>query len=250
VTDFYTEEEGSRQIHISYDFSWPGGGNLVSAAERLNGTYCATAMFSWGTAKNITDRYTEENTMSTDCTPVLGEACVKAILTWSAKGDDGASQGCWDRLWSQYPECADTFGIEEYSPYGTHRLILQTYDLMSQYTKSGEPFHVITAGGGNDGSNNDASLPGLYESAINMLQVVLLRPPLWLPNETWYPTLNCMRVNSTKEVVDVGSGGGHGGGSEEAPGSSEGNKGDGNSAASRVSTGLWALMGSLAVALL
>ena len=233
-------------MHIGYDFSWPGGGNLVSAAKRLNGTYCATAMFSWGTAKNITDKYTEENTKSTDCTPVLGEACVKAILTSSAKGDDKASQGCWDRLWSQYPECADTFGIEEYSPYGSHRLILQTYDLTSQYTKSGEPFHVITTGG--DDSSNDASLPGLYESAVNMLQVVLLRPPLWLPNETWYPTLNCMRVN-TKEVVDVGSGGGQGG-SEEGRGGSEGNKEDSNSAASRDVAGLWALMGSLAVALL
>lgn len=220
-------------MRIDYDFSWPGGGSLDStpgAAKNPNGTFCVAAPISWGTAKNITDKYTDANTHSTDCTPVLGSACVDAILTASAENDDGTGLGCFHRSWSKYPECADTFGIAEYAPYDKQGLELETNSLMPRYLMSGGVYHGLTE----SGLLPDTNSPGLYESAVNMLQVVLLRPPAAGPGEGFSPALHCMRVN-TKEGVNIGSG-------------SE----DGNSGASRgvAAGGLWAVMGSLAVALL
>jgi hypothetical protein len=266
VTDLHPAG-AKRRMHIAYDFSWPGGGTLAStpaAAQTPNGTYCATVTYSWGTAKNVTDKYTSAHTNSTDCTPVLGSACIAAILSGSSQNDDGSRDGCWDRLWSHYPACADTFGMAEYTPYGSRRLILETHDLIPKYTFSGAPFFVVTAGG--QEKNDDADLPGVYQNAVDMLQVVLLKPPVAVSGEA-LPTLNCMRVN-TEAVVDVGESGGEGGSSggeggnsgseegqddsEEGQGGSEGNTEDGNSGAGRdaAASGLWALMGSLAVALL
>lgn len=236
ITDDHSDTS-AHQVEIEYVFSWPGGGELESipGASRRNSSFCFIAPISWGTAKNITDKYTDANTDSTDCTPVLGSACVDAILTGSAEKDDGSYQGCWDRPWSEYPECADTFGIAEYAPYQGEGLTLETNSLEPGYTSSRRHFHSIIERGGV--SSSGASLPGLYENATNMLQVVLLRPPVARTGEAFSPTLNCMRVN-TKEVVDVGSGGS-----------------EGNSGASRdvAAAGLWAVMGfmgSLAVALL
>ncbi|KAH6632502.1 hypothetical protein F5144DRAFT_593239 [Chaetomium tenue] len=203
VTDSHTDPN-VHYVEITYDFSWPGDGSLDStpgAAKNPNGTFCVVAPTSWGTAKNITDKYTDANTHSTDCTPVLGSACVDAILTASAENDDGTRYGCLHGPWSKYPECADTFGIAEYAPYQKQGLELEVNSLESRYFRSGETFNAFTEGG----VLPDTNSPGLYESAVNMLQVVLLRPPVAGPGERPSPTLNCMRVN-TKEVVDGGSG--------------------------------------------
>jgi hypothetical protein len=239
VTDYATE--GGRGMDITYDFSWPGGGNLTSATPRS--PYCAVAMLSWGTAGNITAKYTEANNPnSTDCTPVLGSACVQAVLASAVKNP----ASCWDGLWSRLPECADTFGIDRYRPYGDGSLLLQAYSL-TDWTRSGRPFHLVSAG-----PDSTREFPGLYRDAVDMLQVVLLRPPLWLENDTFHPTLNCMRINTAAEE----SGGGEGEGQDREQGGSggqagsQGNKGGNNNAASNVGAGLWTLMGGLAVALL
>lgn len=248
MTDF--TQEGERAIHIGYDFSWPGGGKLGWAFPRFFVHYCAVAMITWGTAARVAEKFTDQHANSTDCTPALGDACVNAILASSVKRNE--SMGCFDGLWSQLPGCADAFGLDDYGPYGSHRLLLQKYEL-TDLTQSGRPFHVIPAEGAN------AELPGLYENAVNMLQVVLLRPPARVTNDTFHPTLHCMRVQTKKEESSAGSGGGEadkGQGVETAnqmadDGGEGGNSPAANAGGRIVAAALWTLlMGSMAVALL
>ncbi|KAJ4305989.1 hypothetical protein N0V88_000780 [Collariella sp. IMI 366227] len=235
VSNIRKDWQRDPNILISYDFNWPGGGNLTSSSISATTAFCAVSMFSLGTPTNITDKYTEENTKSTDCRPALGDACVNAILAGAQEDNNRTSHRCFTR-WDQYPECADTFGMAEYSLY-KNRLILSPDYLYDIHTKSGEPFHVIPT------EEEARGYPGLYKSAANMLQVVLLRPPREA-NEAYHPTLNCMRVMTNTEWAAAKDKGqdGDAGGNED----SEGDKNGTGHLAAR----LWVLVGTLGFAAL
>ncbi|KAK3987155.1 hypothetical protein QBC44DRAFT_361034 [Cladorrhinum sp. PSN332] len=206
VTDFpFTSTPPNRHVQFSYDFSWdfPEGAspNLASSSPRLASSYCAVGMVTWGTPANITSKYDlleKKDKNSPDCAPILGESCVKAIITAASE----AKTGCVGMLWMHLPECADTFGA-----YGGNGLALQQYGLF-HIAQSGRPFHVVTSDGFR--SEDEGEWRGLYERAVDMLQVVLLRPPTWVEGEVAKVSLNCLRVRDgeVKTLQDAGIGGG------------------------------------------
>jgi hypothetical protein len=148
-------------------------------------------------------------------------------------------------MWSDLPECADTFGLDDYGSFGPgHHLLLQPVGL-TNYTESGKPFHIVAMG-----PHRIAEVPDLYENALNILQVVLLRPPARVTNGASYSTLHCMRVQTKKEEVSAGSAGdeadkGEGddsGNNTNGDGGNGTNTAAGNVGSRNVATGLWDLL--------
>ncbi|KAK1480989.1 hypothetical protein CCUS01_16049 [Colletotrichum cuscutae] len=96
-------------IATSYSLSWPLGGNLSSGGLRgSDSPFCVTSLdveFS----PNVTNLWTEENGNSTDCGPVLGEACLEAL---HASDKSLTRESCDGRMpsWKTIPECNTTFG--------------------------------------------------------------------------------------------------------------------------------------------
>lgn len=96
-------------ISTTYDFEWPGGGNLSEALQGSTRPFCISSpdvVFP----ENVTDLYTEDNANSTDCTPVLGDDCVQAILRIG--NNISFREKCTppSTIWSQIPECNATLG--------------------------------------------------------------------------------------------------------------------------------------------
>lgn len=152
---------------------------------------------------NMTNKFTEENVDSPDCTPVLGEECVKAITR--SGGISGASEGkCSggvEKSWWSLPECADTLGSASRVDYGA-MLWSAAIDSGANSTngtggdseelKSGDGFLSITS------APFDNSDPGMtYVNASTRLHVIMLQAGFPLSTgagNITKPSLLCTRV--------------------------------------------------------
>lgn len=226
------DDTGNRLISITYDFSWPGGG--VISVPNSNHSFCATAPVTITSLANVTNKYTDANTDSADCHPVLGEDCVRAIERSAITG--GGTHRCPSRVWTSIPECADSFGAYPLDPPNAWAMLTQ--DISGK--ASGERFHIITAGG-YDGA--DASV---YEKAVNMLQVVLLSPPPPAVNAARNPSLLCMRVETKQFPVEEHDGGEGSDGDDH----DQNEGGDGENTAALCAARLWPTFGGMVVAAL
>ena len=156
---------------------------------------------------NMTNKFTEENVDSPDCTPVLGEECVKAITR--SGGISGASEGkCSggvEKSWWSLPECADTVGaVLRPAQIGTSTIANgknskndtntnSTSTGSKTFRDSGDGFLSISSAAFN-GSDRET-----YYNATNRLQIVMLQanhPESGSLNSE--PKLLCMRVNTTQ----------------------------------------------------
>ncbi|KAM7187609.1 hypothetical protein V8F20_010893 [Naviculisporaceae sp. PSN 640] len=188
----------TRALRITYDLSWPGGRSLRDTIANDSPRLCVSFPYTIGSMPNVTNNWPEANTDSPDCGPVLGQACVDAILKTSSEPDANFCNG--GRAWSELPECQSSFGYHYHhrdSPFGWYNTLDMGID---PEVTSGERFNWI--GYTYDRASYNQSL---YESAVNMLQIVLFQseaPRSGGLNQTVMkesrPVLACMRVRTDK----------------------------------------------------
>ncbi|KAI0975254.1 hypothetical protein F4678DRAFT_484931 [Xylaria arbuscula] len=181
-------------VDTQYDLTWPKGGNLTSALPSRNDSVCFQNIGIFGNPANVSNAYTDDNTNSTDCTPVLGAECVSAIVDDARLASaDGRCNGPL-KSWFQIPACASTFG---YTYNENHDDTMVEFDYNATSLHSGEAFWGTNSAAFN-GSNAT-----VYESAANALQVMIVAP---IVSNVSYPQLLCMRVNTTHLDVPGGAG--------------------------------------------
>ncbi|KAK7959043.1 uncharacterized protein PG986_003897 [Apiospora aurea] len=118
----------------TYDFRWPGSGNLSTQVGGGPDAVCISTAVSYTWPGNLTNRYAEGDTASADCGTVLGAACRDAILRNGSGYVTGNRRSCHGTgtPWNTLPECTDSFG---YSHNLTRRLdpnklpTVLTYDI-------------------------------------------------------------------------------------------------------------------------
>ncbi|KAI0381290.1 hypothetical protein F5Y04DRAFT_79666 [Hypomontagnella monticulosa] len=210
VTDFPApgaENEKVADPHVvstTYDFSWPGGGNLTSQLNDPSAGLCLAFVDSPSDPPvNVTNAYTEDDTKSPSCAHALGKECALAILTKGRITGSPGSKNCKGPAtsWFDLPECRSTLGYALTS-YGIGNIA--TFGIgfengtttNNTYRQSGDgwagTFSDIQSGSGSKA----------YYTAANRLHIVMLNPIL--------PTgegdgafaqateLYCMRVNATQ----------------------------------------------------
>lgn len=158
---------------------------------------------------NVTNAYTEDDTNDASCVPVLGQACVDAILSDGRISRGSAVGSCTSpsRYWFEIPECQSTLGYAQAvggSP-GTFTTSIGVGNDSSNATnswKNGEGWYASFSAPRN-GSGSTA-----YYTTANQLNMVKVNPILssqvvsapttesggHIPG----PELLCMRVNATK----------------------------------------------------
>ncbi|KAK4226610.1 hypothetical protein QBC38DRAFT_222375 [Podospora fimiseda] len=236
-------------LRISYDISWGPPGSPLPFPYN-NSTVCVSAVMNIGTPPNITNLFGEEKSKSTDCTPVLGPGCVRAI----EKGDICSPGVAISRAWSALPECQSTFGYmltgektdqftgEKLGVFGIQNSRLTAFTnargVQIQSKKSGEGVFVLEERRAFDGGNETEVL----QVAKDMLQVILFEGRLM-----------CMRVDTRLKSLggseDKGSGDGNGNGGDVPNRAGEEDK-DGSSALRNCGGGAtrWALLVGLGLA--
>ena len=88
-------------MSTTWDFSWPAdsGNNISSALSDLPGPLCITTLATANLGAgpdfpvNVTNAYTEDDTDNTSCVPVLGEECVRALLSTDGRAVMPPSSG-------------------------------------------------------------------------------------------------------------------------------------------------------------
>ncbi|KAI1313967.1 hypothetical protein F5Y03DRAFT_389455 [Xylaria venustula] len=181
-------------VDTQYDLIWPKGGNLTSALTSQNDSVCFQTLGIFGNPANVSNVYTDDDTNSTDCTPVLGADCVSAIvIDAQAASANGRCNGPL-QSWSHIPACASTFG---YTDNVNHDESMVQFDYNATSLQSGEAFWGLNSAAYN------ASNATLYESAANALQVMVVAP---IVSNVSYPQLLCMRVNTTHLDTSAGVG--------------------------------------------
>ncbi|KAL0764453.1 hypothetical protein CaCOL14_013088 [Colletotrichum acutatum] len=200
-------------IATSYSLSWRRGGNLSSGGLRgSDSPFCVTSLdveFS----PNVTNLWAEENGNSTDCEPVLGEACLEALYV---SDRTLTRDGCGGRMppWKTTPECNATFG------YGAVIHGARTSDLNPNVTRNSTStargdLPPVTSGseilGFGSGLVDGADARQAYLNASNRVQILIFNT--WVGEERFNVKLarsniHCMRVNSTRVATNtaVGSG--------------------------------------------
>ncbi|KAK8036325.1 hypothetical protein PG993_008939 [Apiospora rasikravindrae] len=203
----------------TYDFRWPGGGNLSDqvGGHGTTDAVCISAAAAYTWPGNLTNRYTEGDVDSADCGTVLGAACRDAILR-NGTSDRRSCSGP-ETAWNLLPECADSFG---YAQQLTRRLdpelfpTVLTFDINRNNGTRANPDRGrgndtrvpgnpnLASGSGffafNEFPRNDTNLTGYYE-ATDRFHVVLLSTMLPNGDGGGYQggaALMCMRVNTTK----------------------------------------------------
>ncbi|KAK4209282.1 hypothetical protein QBC37DRAFT_294884 [Rhypophila decipiens] len=192
----------TRALLVTYDLSWPGGGLLQDTVSNDAPGFCVTYPYTIGSMPNVTNKWPEANTDSPDCAPVLGQACVDAIVKMAAKPDPTRDSCEVHRSWWTLPECESSFGYHNRhreSPFGFY------YNLASGMDPNpGKAFNWI--GYTYDGANNQS----IYESAVIMLQIVMFHSTA--PRSGWLnqsdpkprkPMLACMRVKTDKLSEEI-----------------------------------------------
>ncbi|KAH8884420.1 hypothetical protein GQ53DRAFT_829887 [Thozetella sp. PMI_491] len=177
-------------ITTTHDLSWDGKYNFSEALGGDRNNFCFYVVDPIDYPVNITDTYTDDQADSSDCTPVLGEACVSAILS-RAKNAIVPKQCSSVGFWSEFPECAGTLGYAR-QVTGVFATSGSGWDLSnttSQMHENGKGFFGYWSD--QQSGTNETK----YLQQTNQLQMVLLYGQL--------PTgkvaeLLCTRVNSTK----------------------------------------------------
>ncbi|KAI1805973.1 hypothetical protein F4811DRAFT_513232 [Daldinia bambusicola] len=189
----------------TYDFTWSTSGNMSSALGGAPGPLCLTRLGDWvDLPVNVTNKYTEDAAQSTSCAPVLGQACVDAILE-DEKG--GASNSCsreQRRLWSEIPECRSSFGYSRAAsrsfetlsagvPVYDNRTTNDTSD--DVFWESGQAFYR------NVSEPLSGSRSKTFLQNSNRLHVLLVGAMVPDPRNPKFAALErdllCMRVNAT-----------------------------------------------------
>ncbi|KAK0748554.1 hypothetical protein B0T21DRAFT_380353 [Apiosordaria backusii] len=241
-------------VRTSYDFTYEGAPTDSTLEEAVPGlgnqSFCAVQLI-WtdsGWPANITNLWTDENTNSTSCAPVLGQDCVDAIIQ-----STGTNNGAWDRTcgsqggsWERAPQCASSLGYM----YSLRRVSAKNFPKLNN-ANSGESFAGLSSMEYSDLDNKT-----IYENYLNSIHMVLINAPVDLirGNQSSFSTdaptkLLCMRVNTSRRDVNEDEGDGNDGDDGGNQGGNEGgNGGDGGNAAGRDAANWWTMIGGLMIA--
>lgn len=200
----YSEVSDPHVVATTYDFTWPGGGNLSAALNDPTAGLC----LSWVSLPkdfptNITDKYTSDNADDPSCAPVLGQACVDAILS-TGKTSAGPTLGrcTLGQSWFGLPECEDTLGYASklYKSAAVDTISLGFHNSSSNATTydegDGEGWYGLFSAPQNGSGSAE------YYNATNRLHIAMVDAVL--PLDLNYGTgwsegrqLLCMRANYT-----------------------------------------------------
>ncbi|KAL0932127.1 uncharacterized protein CTRU02_213080 [Colletotrichum truncatum] len=205
--------DSPHHVSTTYDFQWSGGGNISDALGTTTEPFCVTAPDIKVYPANVTDLYSEENADSTDCTPVLGEDCVRAILT---KGNNLSFEDKCNgikSIWTSFPECSSTLkyaseanlGRQLFGSYGGFGLV--TINIVPDGTNARNTTAErnrtlgITSGEGFLGFHSGV-IPGSnaterYLAAANRVQILMISHA-FRDASVGDTELLCMRVNTTR----------------------------------------------------
>lgn len=192
----------------TWDFSWSEPGNISSALGDLRGPLCIATLSGADLGSgpdfpvNVTNAYTEDNTGSSSCVPVLGEDCVRALVSEDGGAiypyTDGSICDGPTKKWTEIPECASSFGYAGSTSRSINQEVHQP-SLNNSASDSGYGFHGFIS------ENLEAPRSREYISATNQLQVLMINVNLQAGANgavMGEPELLCMRVNTT-ELRDV-----------------------------------------------
>ncbi|KAF3807736.1 hypothetical protein GCG54_00007469 [Colletotrichum gloeosporioides] len=110
VTGAEQPVENPSYVSTTWDFAWSSGGNIPQALGNSTGPLCVSILDIVAYPANVTNLYTDENANNTDCTPILGEACVRAILREGSNFSRGIRCNSPRTSWGTLPECNNTLG--------------------------------------------------------------------------------------------------------------------------------------------
>ncbi|KAI1399871.1 hypothetical protein F4819DRAFT_463742 [Hypoxylon fuscum] len=194
-------------VTSTYDFTWPGGGNLSAALGVPNAGICVTVADSpldWPV--NVTNTYTEDDTDSNSCAGTLGQACVDAILDEERNsghllGDCRLPPESWFAL----PQCQDTLGYASVS-YGFAGIASRGLGFLNSSSNATRAREDGEAWFGTLSAPQYGSGSAEYYTVANRLHIAVINPilPTEGPVEGGFsqgPQLMCMRVNATKLPV-------------------------------------------------
>ncbi|KAK8101856.1 hypothetical protein PG999_012230 [Apiospora kogelbergensis] len=186
-------------VGTSYDLSWPKGTNLSDALDGAKGTFCATTLASFNLPVSVLNKYTEEHA-GADCMPLLGEECVKSLLStkegavW-VTNENGGQCISPAKAWSEIPSCRDSLGAMKdygllYSGWPLDGRNPRNNATADKPWEAGNEFYVNVSSAVN-GTASDT-----YLWSVNQLHILMLdaRVPLG-PRQR---RLLCARVNATK----------------------------------------------------
>lgn len=223
VTDAVTGAEQPVEnpsfVSTTWDFTWSSGGNISQALGNSAGPLCLSILHVMAYPANVTNLYTDENTNSTDCTPILGEACVRAILGEGSNFSSGIKCNSPGKSWSRLPECNNTLGYAAKERLD-EKLFNRTFGGgVATANLNPDPFNSpnantsaernrtfgITSGKGFMGLHSGV-IPGAnatdtYLAAANSLQLLMISHGFG-SRSLGETQLHCMRANTTKLPVD------------------------------------------------
>ncbi|KAI0178838.1 hypothetical protein GGR52DRAFT_276428 [Hypoxylon sp. FL1284] len=196
-------------VTTSYDFTWPGGGSLDKALNDSMAGLCVTAMTLPSLPQNVSDKYNSDAANSASCAPVLGQACVDAILGQGATEAGqplGRCQGS-SVSWFSFPECQDTLG---YALSLTGSGTVETASFGFHNVESNKTHERSSGEGwfGRFSAAQNGSGSALYYNTTSLLQVAMVNPvlPIKGASNSTPPAqgaqLLCTRVNVTEATDD------------------------------------------------
>ncbi|CAI0651788.1 unnamed protein product [Colletotrichum noveboracense] len=225
VTGAEQPVENPSYVSTTWDFAWSSGGNISQALGNSTGPLCVSILDIVAYPANVTNLYTDENTNSTDCTPILGEACVRAILTEGSNFSRGTTCNEPKKLWGTLPECNNTIGyaVEKRLDFklfnGTFGGGVATANLnpdpsnspnASSSAERNRTFGITSRKGFmglHSGVIPGANATDIYLAATNSLQLLMISHGFG--NSSLGETqLHCMRANTTQLPVDENENGG------------------------------------------
>jgi hypothetical protein len=191
----------SHIVSTTYDFNWPDSNGVIS--DQLNGTssgFCLTVVDWTDLPVNLTNAYTEKDGNDTSCIPVLGQACVNAILSNGRNFRGPTCRSVPQKPWSEFPECQSTLGYMATTP--------ERFGTLSMSRGLGNNNHNATSSSANGAgwfgsfsTPQNGSGSTTYYTAANQLQIAMVSAVLSFQNDTQYlagSELLCMRVNATQ----------------------------------------------------
>lgn len=184
-------------VSTAYDFS--GSEDLSDQLNQTASGFCLSVV-SWDDLPvNITNTFTTEDANDTSCIPVLGQACVDAILSNGSNFRGPACAGP-KTLWSELPECQNTLGYVESTDQGFGTLSFSRGLGNNSHNGTGAFGHGQGWFGAFSAAQNGSGSPAYY-TAVNQLQIAMASAVLSLKNDGGYlegAELLCMRVNATR----------------------------------------------------
>jgi hypothetical protein len=201
-------------VTTAYDFSWPSGQDISS--QLLDTGLCMTVLSTpTDMPVSLTNAYTNDQVNNASCIPVLGQACVGAILRGHQSSSGGILGVCQAPpvIWSDLAECQSTLGYVQ-ATSGVFGM-LTTPLLFSNESSNATTTttHDWARGRGWFGSfsspQNGSASPAYYTAANRLHIVMVTTPPLQQGTSAssrstdgsgyvQVPELLCMRVNATQ----------------------------------------------------